>query len=173
MERIELSIPGEVPYEIVLGQGILPFLGEELEALSVSGSLMVITDTEVGNRYLPTLENALEKTGFQVSVVTVPSGEEAKSVQCAAEVWRAMADCKLSRDSYVLALGGGVVGDLAGFCASTFMRGLQVVQIPTTLLSMVDSSVGGKTAINLDLGKNLVGSFWQPVMVYADISLFQ
>ncbi len=173
MEHIELSIPGEVPYEIVLGQGILPFLGEELEALSVSGSLMVITDTEVGKRYLPTLKNALEKTGFQVSVVTVPSGEEAKSVQCAAEVWRAMADCKLSRDSYVLTLGGGVVGDLAGFCASTFMRGLQVVQIPTTLLSMVDSSVGGKTAINLDLGKNLVGSFWQPAMVYADISLLQ
>ncbi len=86
----------------------------------------------------------LEKTGFQVSVVTVSFGEEAKSVQCAAEVWRAMADCKLSRDSYVLALGGGVVGDLAGFCASTFMRGLQVVQIPTTLLSMVDSSVEEK-----------------------------
>ena len=82
-----------------------------------------------------------------------------------------MADCKLSRDSVVLALGGGVVGDLAGFCASTFMRGLRVVQIPTTLLSMVESSVGGKTALNLDLGKNLVGSFWQPSLVYADISL--
>ncbi len=173
MDRIELSIPGETPYEVVLGQGILPFLAEELLDLCPSSSLMVITDTEVAKRYLPTLKNALDKAGFQVSVVKVPSGEEAKSVTCAAEVWRAMADCKLSRDSVVLALGGGVVGDLAGFCASTFMRGLRVVQIPTTLLSMVDSSVGGKTALNLDLGKNLVGSFWQPSLVYADISLLQ
>ncbi len=173
MERIKLSIPGESSYDIVLGQGILPFLADELDQFDRSTSLMVISDVEVAKRYLPTLKNALDKAGFQVSVVKVPSGEQAKSLQCAAEVWHAMADCQLSRDSVVLALGGGVVGDLAGFCASTFMRGLRVIQIPTTLLAMVDSSVGGKTAINLDLGKNLVGSFWQPSLVYGDISLLQ
>ncbi len=173
MERIELSIPGESSYDIVLGQGILPFLADELDQLDRSTSLMVISDVEVAKRYLSTLKNALDKAGFQVSVIKVPSGEQAKSLQCAAEVWHAMADCQLSRDSVVLALGGGVVGDLAGFCASTFMRGLRVIQIPTTLLAMVDSSVGGKTAINLDLGKNLVGSFWQPSLVYGDISLLQ
>jgi 3-dehydroquinate synthase len=101
--------------------------------------------------------------------VVVPAGEESKSVEVAAEIWHALAQLAYGRDCLVVALGGGVVGDLAGFVASTYMRGVRVVQVPTTLLAMVDSSVGGKTAVNLEAGKNLVGTFYQPSFVCADI----
>lgn len=174
MSRIEVAIPGEKSYDVVIGQGVLSSLGSELRNLGLSTHhALVVTDTEVSRRYLPQAKYSLEQASFRVDVITTPSGEEAKSIACISEVWQAMADCGLSRDSVVIALGGGVVGDLAGFSASTFMRGLPFVQVPTTLLSMVDSSVGGKTAINLSTGKNLVGSFYQPLFVCADVSLLQ
>lgn len=174
MSRIEVAIPGEKSYDVVIGQGVLSSLGSELRNLGLSTHhALIVTDTEVSRRYLPQAKYSLEQASFQVDVITTPSGEEAKSIACISEVWQAMADCGLSRDSVVIALGGGVVGDLAGFSASTFMRGLPFVQVPTTLLSMVDSSVGGKTAINLPTGKNLVGSFYQPLFVCADVSLLQ
>ncbi len=174
MSRIEVSIPGEKSYEVVIGQGALSSLGCELRNLGLSTNhALIITDSEVSVRYLPQAKYSLEQVSFQVDVITIPSGEEAKSIACISEVWQAMADCGLTRDSVVIALGGGVVGDLAGFSASTYMRGVPFVQVPTTLLSMVDSSVGGKTAINLDSGKNLVGTFYQPLLVCADVSLLQ
>lgn len=174
MSRIEVAIPVEKSYDVVIGQGVLSSLGSELRNLGLSTHhALIVTDTEVSRRYLPQAKYSLEQASFQVDVITTPSGEEAKSIACISEVWQAMADCGLSRDSVVIALGGGVVGDLAGFSASTFMRGLPFVQVPTTLLSMVDSSVGGKTAVNLPTGKNLVGSFYQPLFVCADVSFLQ
>lgn len=173
MARIRIDIPDERTYDVVVGRGCLASLGDELLRLGVQSQVMIITDTEVAKRYAPIVKESLTQAGYRVSVVTIPSGEFAKSIACASELWNAMADCGLSRDSVVVALGGGVVGDLAGFTASTYMRGLQVIQVPTTLLSMVDSSVGGKTAINLDAGKNLVGTFCQPTLVCADIDVLQ
>lgn len=169
MTRIIVDIPGVKPYDVVVAPGALSRLGGELRRLDANPVALVITDTEVAPRYLEGAKASLEGEGYRTSVITVPSGEDAKSVACAAEIWDAMAECRLSRDSLVVALGGGVVGDLAGFTASTFMRGVRVVQAPTTLLSMVDSSVGGKTAINLEAGKNLVGTFCQPLLVCADV----
>lgn len=172
MTRIIVDIPGERPYDVSVASGLIDTLGIEIRRLDATNpKALIITDSVVGPLLLERVKAALEAVSYQVSVITVPAGEEAKSVACASEIWHAMVDCKLNRDSLVCALGGGVVGDLAGFTASTFMRGIRVVQIPTTLLSMVDSSVGGKTAINLESGKNLVGTFTQPLYVCADVDV--
>ncbi|WP_251198532.1 3-dehydroquinate synthase [Anaerotardibacter muris] len=173
MAKVVVDIAGKRPYDVRVAPGILQNLGEALRRLDRNPKALIITDLEVAKHYLNATKASLEDAGYHCSVITVPSGEEAKSVECAAEIWNAMADCKLNRDSLVVALGGGVIGDLAGFTGSTFMRGLPVVQVPTTLLSMVDSSVGGKTAINLEAGKNLVGTFCQPLYVCADIETLQ
>ena len=133
----------------------------------------MITDSNVGPLYLARCKASLSGAGFKVSDIAVPAGESSKSLEVAGEIWRAMAQLDLGRDCVVIALGGGVVGDLAGFVASTFMRGVPIVQVPTTLLAMVDSSVGGKTAANLPEGKNLVGTFYQPSVVCADTSTLE
>ena len=169
--KVVVNIPGEEAYDVRIGQGILQNLGEKLSqvpALSKAKRLLIVTDDTVAPLYLKQAKEALGAFGAPVADISVPAGEEAKSLAVAGELWEAMAMLGLGRDSAVVALGGGVVGDLAGFVGSTFMRGLPVVQVPTTLLSMVDSSVGGKTAVNLEAGKNLVGTFWQPVYVCAD-----
>ncbi len=172
MTRLIVDIPGERAYDVAVASGNLNRLGTELRRLDATNpKALIITDTVVAPLLLDRVRSALEQVSYQVSVITVPAGEEAKSVSCASEIWHAMVDCKLNRDSLVVALGGGVVGDLAGFTASTFMRGIRTVQVPTTLLSMVDSSVGGKTAINLESGKNLVGTFTQPLFVCADVDV--
>lgn len=169
MSKVVVDIAGHIPYDVRVAPGAIVGLGATLRELDANPQALIITDSEVAARYLDPVRASLEAADYHCSVIMVPSGEEAKSIACAAEIWNAMADCKLNRDSLVVALGGGVVGDLAGFTGSTFMRGLSVVQVPTTLLSMVDSSVGGKTAINLDAGKNLVGTFCQPLYVCADL----
>ena len=166
-----VSLADGAHYDIHIQQELLESIGASLRNLSHAQRALIITDSEVATRYAPPLKASLESAGFIVSQITLPAGEEAKSIECASEVWQAMIECRLSRESIVLALGGGVVGDLSGFCASTYMRGLRYVQVPTTLLAMVDSSVGGKTAINLAEGKNLVGTFWQPLAVFADVSV--
>ncbi|MGN0302484.1 MAG: 3-dehydroquinate synthase [Anaerotardibacter sp.] len=171
MTKIEVEIPNTDSYVVRIAQGALDSLGETLRSFSKGPKVLVITDDQVGPRYGSLVKETLEKAGFFVSYLTIPSGEESKSVALAEELWCAMAQCQLDRNSTVVALGGGVVGDLAGFTGSTFMRGLSIVQVPTTLLSMVDSSVGGKTAINLEAGKNLVGTFCQPKYVCADLNL--
>ena len=170
MARIVVEIPGERAYDVVVSAGQIDRLGAEMRAFDTNQKALIITDAEVAERYLDPAKASLKQVGYQVSVITVPAGESAKSVECASEIWHAMVECGLNRDSVVVALGGGVVGDLAGFTGSTFMRGLRIVQVPTTLLSMVDSSVGGKTAINLESGKNLVGTFCQPSLVCADVA---
>lgn len=169
MSKVVVDIAGQKPYDVRIAAGAIADIGTTLRKLDTNPKALIITDFEVQAHYLDPLRRSLEGVDYQCSVITVPSGEAAKSIDCAAEIWNAMADCKLSRDSLVIALGGGVVGDLAGFTGSTFMRGLPIVQVPTTLLSMVDSSVGGKTAINLEAGKNLVGTFCQPLFVCADL----
>lgn len=173
---IPITIPGEMPYEVHIGSGLLPHLGQTMRACAPVANaphVFILTDSNVGPLYLDTVCTSLEQAGYPTSTYTVQAGEQAKSIQEATRIWNEMAACGLTRNSCVLALGGGVVGDLAGFSASTFMRGVAVVQVPTTLLSMVDSSVGGKTAINLEAGKNMVGTFCQPALVCADIATLE
>lgn len=166
--KVIVSIPNEADYAVRIGQGILDDLGSKVAALGSFSQVLIITDSNVGSLYLAQAKASLARAGFKTSEITVPAGEETKSLEVAGEIWSAMAQLDLGRDCVVVALGGGVVGDLAGFVASTYMRGVCVVQVPTTLLSMVDSSVGGKTAVNLPEGKNLVGTFFQPSHVCAD-----
>lgn len=172
--RIVVSIPGEKDYDVRVGEGLLSGLGEQLRACPATANapkVFVLTDANVERLYLAAAMESLASAGYEASSVVVPAGEGAKALEVAGEVWNAMAALGLTRDCACVALGGGVVGDLAGFTASTFMRGITVVQVPTTLLSMVDSSVGGKTAVNLEAGKNLVGTFCQPSYVCADVSV--
>lgn len=169
--RIEVSIPGERRYDVRVGSGVLDALGQHVrQALGErpASRAFVVTDDNVAPLYLQRAKDALSRAGFRVMDAVVPAGEGSKSLAVAGELWEAMASRDLTRDAAVVALGGGVVGDLAGFVGSAYMRGVRVVQAPTTLLSMVDSSVGGKTGVNLSAGKNLVGTFCQPAYVCAD-----
>ena len=169
--KVVVSIPDERDYAVRIGTDVLDSLGQSMravESLKDIGRALVITDSNVAPLYLARAKAALSQAGFTTSDITVPAGEEMKSLDAAGEIWRAMAQLGLDRHCVVVALGGGVIGDLAGFVAATFMRGVPVVQVPTTLLAMVDSSVGGKTAIDLPEGKNLVGAFHQPSFVCAD-----
>ncbi len=170
--RIVVNIPGERPYDVRIGDVLLSGLGEYcrgIERLATCPQVLIISDSNVAPLYATAAKDSLTSAGYKAASITIQAGEASKSVDVANELWQAMAQLKLGRDCCVVALGGGVVGDLAGFVASTFMRGLPVVQVPTTLLSMVDSSVGGKTGINLPQGKNLVGAFLQPTYVCASL----
>ena len=171
--KVVVSLPGEEDYAVRIGPGVMDALGRDLRKIdrfAQTCDALVITDSNVGPLYLAQARGSLSQAGFKVADLTVPAGETSKSPEIASEIWQAMAQLALGRDALVVALGGGVVGDLAGFVASTYMRGIGVVQVPTSLLAMVDSSVGGKTAVNLPEGKNLVGTFFQPSFVCADTS---
>ncbi len=170
--RIVVEIPGEKDYNVRVGADQLECLADKLDdvdAVANCPHFLIITDSTVEPLYASFVKRSFERAHKKADLISVPAGEDSKSIEVAGEIWRAMADLQMGRDSAVVALGGGVVGDLAGFVASTYMRGVSVVQVPTTLLSMVDSSVGGKTAINLPEGKNLVGTFMQPVYVCASV----
>jgi 3-dehydroquinate synthase len=160
--RVEL---GEHSYEVHVGSGLLD--SPHLAALVGGTQAFVLSDSNVAPLYLQRLRNALP--GKQVDALVIPAGEQEKTLARFGEAMAALAASGASRDVTVLALGGGVVGDLAGFTAACWMRGVRFVQLPTTLLAMVDSSVGGKTAVDLPAGKNLVGAFHQPVAVLADL----
>jgi 3-dehydroquinate synthase len=131
---------------------------------------VVVSDDNVAPLWLEQALAALDKGGIEARAVTITAGEQSKSITTAQMLWAAFADAGLGRDGIVFALGGGVVGDVTGFAASTYMRGTNVVQVPTSLLAMVDSSVGGKTAVNIEAGKNLVGTFAQPALVCCDLA---
>ena len=156
-------------YDVLVGAGLLDELGRHLAAVLCPDVAFVVTDTNVGPLYLERACTSLREAGLKVASVTIPAGESHKNLSTYGSILSAMAEARLTRSSLVVALGGGVVGDMAGFAAATYMRGIPVVQVPTTLLSMVDSSVGGKTAIDLSVGKNLVGAFLQPSLVVADV----
>lgn len=168
VSKIVVNLGERASYDVRVGPHILQGLGARVQksVLGVTAAVL-ITDTNVGPLYAQVAHESLKAAGLRTIDITIPAGEESKSVACIAEVWSAMAAAKLDRDCVVVALGGGVVGDLAGFAAATYLRGVQVVQVPTSLLAMVDSSVGGKTGIDLDAGKNLVGAFKQPAYVCA------
>lgn len=156
-------------YDIEIGGALLEGLGARVVERMGRRKALVVTDGNVAPLYLERVEASLRAAGIGVSSVVLPAGETTKSVARLAEVWSAALAARIDRRGMVVALGGGVIGDLAGFAAASYLRGVDFVQVPTTLLSMVDSSVGGKTGINLPEGKNLVGAFHQPALVLADL----
>ena len=165
--RVRVDL-GERSYDILIGSGLLSQAAEHLQSLKLGKHGVIITDTNVEPRYAGPLREALGKGGITVEVLSVPAGEGSKSLRQADRIFEKLPSLGLDRQSFVIALGGGVVGDLAGFVAASYLRGLALVQMPTSLLAQVDSSVGGKVGVNLPQGKNLVGAFYQPRLVLAD-----
>jgi len=162
---------GRRSYDIKIASGLISKLGVECARLKLGRRCALITDPHVGRWYAKPAYNSLSRAGFDPALIVVPAGETAKSLKSAQSCYRRLAAHRLERHSFVVALGGGVVGDLAGFVAATYLRGLPLVQVPTTLLAQVDSSVGGKTGVNLPAGKNLVGAFHQPRLVLCDLAV--
>lgn len=155
-------------YEIVIRRGLLSEVGGALASVGLSGKVAIVTNPVVGRLYGKKVVRSLKEAGFQPVVVAIPEGERHKTLRSVSLVLDALAQERFERGSIVIALGGGVIGDLAGFAASIYLRGVQFVQIPTTLVAQVDSSVGGKTGVNHVLGKNLIGAFYQPKIVLMD-----
>jgi 3-dehydroquinate synthase len=158
-------------YDVVIGRELMATLGERIAALRPGCKAAIVTDETVARHHLAAAEAALKSAGVHAASVRVPAGESSKSFAVLERVIDALLAAKIERGDLVVALGGGVIGDLAGFAASILRRGVDYVQAPTTLLAQVDSSVGGKTAINARQGKNLIGAFYQPVLVLADTAL--
>ena len=155
LKTVDVAL-GARSYNIEIGTGLLAHCGEKIGALVKGRQAAVITDCNVGPLYAETVKNSLEQQGFQVTVITIEAGEASKSWQNAEHILTVMLEKHFHRDACVVALGGGVVGDLAGFVASVYQRGIAFFQIPTSLLAQVDSSVGGKVAGNHALGKNMI-----------------
>ncbi len=168
MKTLTIDLPGR-EYDILIEKGVLIQTGEHVRAVCPKAQrVFVVTDTNVGPLYGQRVLDSLSEEGFHAFLRTVPAGEGSKTPQMLAKLWEDMMNFGLTRSDVVIALGGGVVGDLCGFAAATILRGVDFVQIPTTLLAQVDSSVGGKVAVDLPQGKNLAGCFWQPKLVLAD-----
>lgn len=165
-----VNVPlGTRSYQIKIGSGLLRDLGRHCADLKLGHRCAVISDKNVAPRFAKTVQASLQKAGFDPVLITVSAGETAKRIKVVEQCYDALAKHRLERKSFIVALGGGVVGDLAGFVAATYLRGVAFVQVPTTLLSQVDSSVGGKVGVNLKAGKNLVGAFHQPRLVLCDL----
>ena len=165
-----VNVPlGVRSYEIKIGPGLLKDLGRHCAALHLGHRCAIISDRNVAPKFARTAQLSLKKAGFESVLITVPAGETAKSLKVVEKCYDALAKHRLERKSFIVALGGGVVGDLAGFVAASYLRGIAFVQVPTTLLAHVDSSVGGKVGVNLKSGKNLVGAFHQPRLVLCDL----
>jgi 3-dehydroquinate synthase len=165
-----VNVPlGARSYDVQIGEGLLARLGKECARLGLGQCCAIISDTNVAPRYAKAAKRVLAQTGFDSVLITVPAGETAKSLKTVQFCYDRLAAKRLERKSFIVALGGGVVGDLAGFVAATYLRGIAFVQVPTTLLAQVDSSVGGKVGVNLKSGKNLVGAFYQPRLVLCDL----
>jgi 3-dehydroquinate synthase len=160
---------GARSYTIEIGKNLLAILGQKCAQLGLGRRSAVISDTNVAPKYGDAVKAVLSKNGFQPVLIRVPAGETAKSLKTVQHCYDELAAHRLERKSFIVALGGGVVGDLAGFVAATYLRGIAFVQVPTTLLAQVDSSVGGKVGVNLNAGKNLVGAFHQPRLVICDL----
>lgn len=167
MRTIQVNLK-ERSYKILVGAD-LSKLGSAMRGLKLGDKVMIVTNPRVGRWYLPKVEQSLKKAGFIVYQTIIPDGERFKSQESANKIYAKCLHYGFDRGGTILALGGGVIGDLAGFAAATFMRGINLVQVPTSLLAQVDSSVGGKVGVNLPDGKNMVGAFYQPRLVYADL----
>lgn len=168
--RVEL---GERSYDVVVGSGILEKFGSLLGQRGISGRVVVITDRNVGRLYLGRFRRHLSESGFDVLSIIIPPGESRKSLKTAQQIYSKMLEERIGRTSTIIALGGGVIGDLAGFVAATYHRGIGLVHVPTSLLAQVDSSIGGKTGVNHALGKNMIGAFHQPKVVVADSTVLR
>ena len=167
-QRILIDIPG-LPHEVTVGHSLRHLVPAALQRMNTSGTVVVISDEHVAKRHADPLTEALIGTGLTVQLHLVPAGEAAKELGVLASIYEALAAAGVDRQGALIALGGGTVGDVTGFAAATWMRGIRYLQLPTTLLAMVDSSIGGKTAINLPAGKNLVGAVHQPSAIFCDL----
>ncbi|NCC87448.1 MAG: 3-dehydroquinate synthase [Clostridia bacterium] len=157
-------------YEVLIGSNLLKSTGELVRNVIKPCKAAIITDDIVDSLYANCVQNSLEQSGFDTCKYVFKNGECSKNISTFTSALEFLATNEISRSDVIIALGGGVVGDLAGFCASSYLRGIKFVQIPTTFLAAIDSSVGGKTGINLKAGKNLAGAFWQPSLVICDYS---
>ena len=168
----KIRIQAGRPYTVMVGEGIRTQAGRMIaDTLPEAASTVIISDTNVAPLYLEQIKDTIEQAGLSVYSKVIPAGEASKNLSVYSEILSFLAEQKLTRSDVIIALGGGVVGDLAGFAAATFLRGVPYVQIPTSLLAMVDSSVGGKTAVDLPAGKNLAGAFYQPSVVICDLEV--
>ncbi|MGI9402247.1 MAG: 3-dehydroquinate synthase [Rhizobiaceae bacterium] len=170
--QIEVDL-AERSYPIRIGGGLLEKVGQLIAEMRPGARVAIVTDTNVNQLHGDKLRNSLDKSGISHVTISVDAGEPSKSFPTLVSVTDALLDARLERSDLLIALGGGVVGDLAGFAAAIFRRGMDFVQIPTSLLAQVDSSVGGKTGINTSHGKNLIGAFHQPILVLADTDLLR
>ncbi len=167
MEKIMVEL-AERSYGIYIGSGTLDKLGEMLGPFGFSPRIAMVSNPTILSLYGNRVSGSILRAGFDLITVTIPDGEEFKDLSWVQHIYDALLGHRLDRSSALLALGGGVIGDITGFASSTYMRGIAYIQIPTTLLAQVDSSVGGKTGVNHRLGKNMIGTFWQPGMVWID-----
>lgn len=165
--RVHIGL-GTRAYDILIGEGLLETAGERLKSMFPGARFGIVTDTNVAKAQLPRLTASLDAAGLNHAEIIIPAGESSKNIDMLNTVVEGILDAKLERSDIIIALGGGVIGDLAGFAASIARRGMDFVQVPTSLLAQVDSSVGGKTGINSPHGKNLIGAFHQPKLVLAD-----
>ncbi|MGH7426181.1 MAG: 3-dehydroquinate synthase [Candidatus Methylomirabilales bacterium] len=170
MARVTVNLRDR-SYPIYIGANILPEVGSLARPLDLSGRGALITNPVVGQLYGQQVLSSYERTGIALTLLEVPEGEEFKTLHTAADLYEKLLPLGLDRRSPIVALGGGVIGDLVGYVAATFMRGLPLIQMPTSLLAQVDSSVGGKVGVNLPQAKNMVGAFYQPRFVLSDVSL--
>lgn len=167
MQKIKINLEKN-SYEIYLGQGLLGGIAKLLPEKYSTAKLAIITDSNVAPLYLERLSEQFADDPSRILKIVISAGEASKNLIVAGEIYEQLAQAKFSRSDLIIALGGGVVGDLAGFIAATYMRGIKFIQIPTSLLAQVDSSIGGKVAVDIPSGKNLVGAFYQPLAVYID-----
>src|SRR5207245_1259170 len=172
IERVRIEVPGS-PHEATVGTGRRPLIASTLERLAVSGTVVIVSDPIVVEAHGATLLDELSSAGINARLHRVPVGEPAKSLDVLAGIYEALAAAGVDRAGALIAFGGGAVGDVSGFAAATWMRGIRHIQVPTTLLAMVDSSIGGKTAINLPAGKNLAGAVHQPVAIFSDLEYLE
>ena len=171
MNKRKILVPlGNKSYEVTLEAGLLNNIGKELFKIGIKNNrkILVISNKEISNLYGEKLIKDLKDNNFQTKIFLIKAGEPHKSLETLSHIYNAAFDFGLDRNSLIIALGGGIVGDITGLAAATWLRGIEYIQIPTTLLSMVDSSVGGKTAVNHPKGKNLIGAFYQPKAVFID-----
>lgn len=171
MKKIRVNT--SIPYDVIIERGSICKCGEYIAKIAKSKKAAIITDDIVEKLYGDVVKKSLMENGFDFSIFSFKNGEESKNLSTLSNIYDFLSESNITRNDIIIALGGGVVGDITGFAAATFLRGIEFVQIPTTLLAQIDSSVGGKTAIDLKCGKNLVGSFKQPAAVICDSNTLQ
>lgn len=170
MKRLHIDL-GDRGYDILIGAGVIESAGEVISGACRGRSAAIVTNRRIGELYAERLVKSLEAAGISTQTIVVPSGERYKTLSTVSGIYERLLDMKIDRGGIVIGLGGGIVGDMAGFAAASFLRGIDFVQVPTSLLAQVDASIGGKTGVNLSRGKNLVGAFHQPRAVLIDLSV--